>query len=405
MTIRKLGWTVIETTNWNQLFHAYGIAADTPKELRNLINHDIQLRANAIDYLFGAVLHQGTIYSVTPPAVQVIAGILNEPILRKPLYDNTETHQASGLEMILSFLGCVGDSLNYIVDFEISSPPSQEELDRFYADLTLDETGEDNIDWFSPLIGVLTEQAILDLRAMADEILQVLIPLVSDTNSLIRREAVYAVGEWAAKQPLSEQAKIALEKISSMLTCTKNRDERAGLILALGRMDADVSEYLNDVDDAVQACAALFVSSPQANDILINALCCPDQVDTWFEHMPPYFSMHERYYLLGKLKSRGVTIEQMLPAALAVIASSTAVRADYDWGPVLQIAFPDSKFKNGVCPPLPEKLTEAQRAVLEALVANEQLWEPRNGNAKFARMKVGLPNSRDEVAAYIKNTP
>ena len=405
-----LGWNVIETTNWNHLFHAYGIATDTPEQLRNLINHDTKLRANAVDYLFGAVLHQGTIYSVTPQAVQVVAGLLNEPILRRSLDENADTHQASesvstGLELILSFLGSVGDSLNYIENFEISSHPSTEELEKFYDSLAQDETGEDNIDWCSPMIGVLMEQAILDLRAMSDEVLQAIIPLVSDTNSLISSEAVYAVGEWTAIQPLSEQAKIAFEKIDSMLSYTKNRDEKAGLVLALGRMGCDVSQYLDDVDDAVQSCAALFVSSSQANSILIKALSCPDQVNTWFEHVPPFFSINVRFYLLGKLKSRGVTIEEMLPAALAVIANSTAMCADYDWGPVLQIAFPNSKFKPGVRPPLPSKLTEAQRAVLEGLVANELLWDPRNGNASLARMKVGLSDNRDEVASYIHNTP
>jgi len=107
--------------------------------------------------------------------------------------------------------------------------------------------------------------------------------------------------------------------------------------------------------------------------------------------------------LLGKLKSRGVTIDQMLPAALAIIAGSTAMCADYDWGPVLQIAFPSSKFKPGVRPPLPDKLTEAQRAVLEALVANELLWDPRNGNASLARMKVGLTDNRDGIQNAVKN--
>ncbi|MCL1918047.1 MAG: hypothetical protein FWG14_06995 [Peptococcaceae bacterium] len=175
------------------------------------------------------------------------------------------------------------------------------------------------------------------------------------------------------------------------------RTKRAERVLALGQRGRDVSAYLNDADEAVQACAALFVRSPRASVILIEALTRPDQVDDWFEDQPAFFGgMCTRFALLQGLVRRRITIEEMLPAALTLIAKSSEILADYEWGPILQVAFPE---------PLPQRLTEVQRAVLEALVANDNIWNPNphiiDANASAAKRAVGLPISRDEAKELI----
>jgi hypothetical protein len=64
-------------------------------------------------------------------------------------------------------------------------------------------------------------------------------------------------------------------------------------------------------------------------------------------------------------------------------------------------AFPAVEFNPGVPPPPPTTLSEAQRTLLQALVDNDSLWDPVNGNAYLARMRVGIPNSQDEVRDLI----
>ena len=44
--------------DWSDLVHAYGTATDTPGHLAALTSLD----PSAFDHLWGAVLHQGTIY-------------------------------------------------------------------------------------------------------------------------------------------------------------------------------------------------------------------------------------------------------------------------------------------------------------------------------------------------------
>ncbi|ATE53278.1 MULTISPECIES: hypothetical protein [Actinosynnema] len=64
----------IAETPWSTLFHAYGSASDTPEHLRALVDGG-DIRA-ALDHLSSAVVHQGTVWSATPPALAVVGAVL-----------------------------------------------------------------------------------------------------------------------------------------------------------------------------------------------------------------------------------------------------------------------------------------------------------------------------------------
>lgn len=72
-----LGWQAADGVDWSRLFHAYAPATDTPAHLNALIGDDPEAQLAALDHLDGAVLHQGTVYTVTPVAVRVVAGSLS----------------------------------------------------------------------------------------------------------------------------------------------------------------------------------------------------------------------------------------------------------------------------------------------------------------------------------------
>lgn len=404
-----LGWNAVQETNWGHLFHAYGVADDTPGHLRNLANEDAALRREAVDHLFSAVVHQGSIYSVTSVAVRVVSGMLAGPVLRRP-----PDNGPAALVAVLAFLNSVGRSLAgmEIPEPESAPQPTKEELDDLFRQIREDDS-EDDKGWGSSLMDALMDRAVLELRAMAGEVLAAITPLVSDAAANVRWQAMDAAAQWGALQPDSARSAAAVEAIERRLDQTKGRDERAGLVLSLGKLGQNVSRWLDDADEAVRACAALFVHSGHVTSVLVEALTHPDRVNAWFANTPAFFRMHVRFRLLRELISRGVTIEEMLPAALALIArsgsgsgiASVAMDADAQWGPILRVAFPRDELELWARPPLPESLTDAQRAVLEALVANENLWNSPNGNANLARMSIGLPNDREEVANYCRNAP
>ncbi len=71
---------VIETTDWKSLYHAYEHAEDTPDRLLGLLSEEPEVCGDVLAFLDAAVLHQGTIYPVTPPVVVFVAGILDDEV-------------------------------------------------------------------------------------------------------------------------------------------------------------------------------------------------------------------------------------------------------------------------------------------------------------------------------------
>lgn len=57
---------------WATLDHAYGPALDTPVHLRLLLADDERVREDSLELLAESLLHQGTIYSATAPALQIM---------------------------------------------------------------------------------------------------------------------------------------------------------------------------------------------------------------------------------------------------------------------------------------------------------------------------------------------
>jgi hypothetical protein len=59
------GLPVIDSTDWSRLLHAYGFATDTPAHLRALLTDDPEARRQALNHLWGAIIHQGTAWTAT----------------------------------------------------------------------------------------------------------------------------------------------------------------------------------------------------------------------------------------------------------------------------------------------------------------------------------------------------
>ncbi|MGQ4617671.1 tetratricopeptide repeat protein [Nocardia sp. R7R-8] len=68
--------TVLRETDWAGLAHAHGSASDAPARLVDLISSSVEDQARGIVFLYSTVLHQGSIYSVTAPAAEVVLGAL-----------------------------------------------------------------------------------------------------------------------------------------------------------------------------------------------------------------------------------------------------------------------------------------------------------------------------------------
>lgn len=383
-----LGWESADGADWSRLFHAYGVASDTPGHLRALTGGDPELQAAALDHLDSAVLHQGSVYPVTPVAVRVVAGLLNHPALRRPVRYGDVV-----LVDVLTFLRDAAESAaTTSVDGLLR--PDAVDVAAFYSLLVADDPEA----WSSPVAGALCAWSEAELRESSAEVVDAVLPLVTDPDLAVRMAAVGALAWLGVSPPRGRVTELA-GRLAARLRAADGRDERANLVMALGRLGVDTTPWLDDPDPAVRACAALGLRDDVgATAILVDALTRPGEADAWFSHPMPLIWGHVRFCLLREVLARRVPLTDLLPAAIAVVEVANGYTVDHDWGPLLLAAFPDVAFTPGVRPPRPATLDDAQRALLRALVANDTLWDPKNGNAYLARMRVGLPDTRDAVA-------
>ena len=65
----------VADVRWDELTHAYGPAGDTPDQLTAITVGDDTTREAGWDALNGSILHQGTVYPATLPALRVLVGL------------------------------------------------------------------------------------------------------------------------------------------------------------------------------------------------------------------------------------------------------------------------------------------------------------------------------------------
>lgn len=401
MTAMTIGWDAAADIDWSRLSHAYGAATDTPAHLRALVSGDAVAQQAALDHLWAAVIHQGTPWTVTPVAALVVAGLLPDPALSRPVADSISA--ATGWPplplraALLSFLAAVAEATRPdLAEDELAAtacPPgrtaaTQAALDGLCADTHKTEQQ------INELLQALQNRVILDLRAAAPALLNAVTSCLTDGDPRVRVRAAHAASLLAALPQLADRRAPLAVQFEAAAHPASQRDEKAALVLALGTLGAAPRQFLTDPDVAVRTCAALapaLAHDTAATAQLLAALADPAALDTWFVDRPPQFWGRVRFTLLEAALQRVDGFEPLLPAAVAIAALASPYTADADWGPLLQAAFPDP----GNPPRPPAVLTPAQRAYLRALVDNVDLWETRTGNAEWAFHRVGLPDDRN----------
>jgi len=181
------------------------------------------------------------------------------------------------------------------------------------------------------------EIAYFDICSMVSEVLPIILPFTEDPQIDIRNAALAAVGKWGCLNKECTEAKTALllikDKLLNIEKNISNRDERAAFLLALGELGDELTDFLKDIDKVICACAALFVQGRHAESILVETLSEPLEIDNWFNHKPDYFSNKIRFSLLDSLLQRDVSIEQILPAATAIIkVAGGGLGMNFEWG-------------------------------------------------------------------------
>jgi len=402
--MHPLAATVLTATDWGALSHAYGPATDTPVRLAELADDDPQTRMLAVDHLWGAVLHQGSIYPATAPVARVVAATLADPRLTRPVSsifgDNRHPPEPTRAAL-LTFLAEVATSATLGgTDAELATvecPPGTEERLRLLTAGHWDENGWSDVD--NALSAVLMARATLACRAACPEVLAAVEPWLDDADPSVAAAAQYASTRLAA---LVRNDEVTARLVARFAVYAHDRtaasDRRARCVLALNELDTDTTAFLDDPDAAVRACAAISASAAgkaRAVSEVLAALAALPASDHWLARDNPFIKGWFRFTLVAVAVTRATEFDQLLPAALAVAAVASKYTVEQDWGPLLARAFPTRHDRSG-------GLTDAQRAYLQALVDNDDLWDPRNGNTTLYLSRLGLPTSRKECRKLAK---
>lgn len=390
--------SLLEATDWSGLSHAYGNAAETPDHIRALVSSDPDERMNAVEHLWAAVLHQGTIYPVTPFVARILALMLPDDRLAaraRSVFDSDDADGVPVHDSILMFFHALAESASCAPTDEDSATTvlagaDAERARQIRAGHWSD--GDFSDPAFNGIYEALLTEAVSQCVADASTYLRsarsfLLAPLQSTRSCAIATCAEVAkLVEPSERRELEEAFRRAADT---------RVDDRLGLVLALSAMDADTSDYLRSDDLSVRFAAALSDGIPRAPalDVLIESLRHYTELDALFDRFTESFRGWPRFAFVQQACRQAPHFDAL--AAVAPLVAQHPGHPESDWGHLLDLAFPE-KWSDDAA------LTKAQRDYLSALVESEDLWDPAGGgNRTLAFMRVGLPSDRDALQLLI----
>ncbi|MFJ2774305.1 hypothetical protein [Streptomyces sp. NPDC087300] len=371
-------------TDWDSLRHAYGPAGDIPGSLCSLVDEDPEARSQALAALDMAVLHQGSLYTVTAPAALFVAAILEHPVglaEHEGYFPWDEGPARSLRSALLSWLGQLAESAAY------GGNPERDRVKWDWEPWHDETRGERDPEELA---------ALSACRAIRPALYDAVEPHLSAPDPHDREAALGAAVPLLSAPKLADRAPRAAALLRVQLGAGMERRERASAARALSVWGMDTSDLLADTDPAVRVCAALGPvrrDRPRALAVLLDALRDPRTTDGWFPEPLPGLDGWFRFTVLRSALALAETFEEVAPVAVAVVAAGDTSVVDFERGPILLRAF-----DGGYDPAHP--LSRAQRDLLRAFVDTDEATGGIGGNVLWFRA-AGLPDNREGIAALL----
>ena len=371
----------LHTIQWSKLRHAFGEAADVPGQISALASPDAHQREKALTLLYSNIWHQGMIYEATAYAVPFLLEILDHP----------ETHDKPKILIFLSHLATGNASLDIHQMIGESTPDMDEEE-------------------FSARVSVERNWVRTTYEKVSDG-LPVFTRLLNDENFEVRMCAAYV---FACFPTLRKKISRILQKYIEKET---HPQVKASLILSLGALATHGNDLLPDVKNLELLAGSdphglvrLAVSMAVARNLKKNApeehlTRLIDQLTQLEAHLVEGYSklpwadggvtadvsMVICYF--GR-KRGGIAIPDML-RALHYANAYDAINIAHA---LLYLAF-GTKTQQWE----PKNLFELQRAVLEAVNENEQVWKNSLDMSEILAA-FGLPDWPDQITTFLSAT-
>ncbi|WP_208648700.1 hypothetical protein [Micromonospora inaquosa] len=168
------------------------------------------------------------------------------------------------------------------------------------------------------------------------------------------------------------------EELANLVSTWAERDSvrQTPWLACLGQLGVDLRDRLTDPDPAVRLRAALaHEDDPRSRELILAALAEPP---------PP--TLHQFQIVAAAIRV-AADFDEIATAACRMASRDSWAGAGDGWGMLVRFAFPEPYGKG-------RSLTEPQRALLRALVTNDELWDPMNGNCLLVFKQAGLPHDR-----------
>lgn len=383
---------------WTQLAHAYHSAWDAPMQLKRLTqpNPSKEALKRGIDWMWGSLLHQGTLYSASIPVLWILIDL----IAARP------RHPAA--ESILFALQTLCEDLIYRRDegdVDLPEPLRRsapgEPLYEVRSEQPLPRSSDDAVGNRAYFSAAQVSQQLL--RELIRHAIPVIHHCLTHPLKAVRSAAVAASVGVLQVEPEEIEPLIDLNGIIG------NPDYEPGswisVAMILGARGHALNDQLNHTDRRIRLAAAMASSTatdPRSVTELAAAIAEPEWLEESFPDGAAHLDMQLRFHLLEALLARraAASVERPVVAALCTLirTSCSKYTVDFGWGPLLYWAFPERRIalpqQHPFAPP-PARLNSVQAAILQAICENAELWDPHSGNIRMAYSRIQLPYDRN----------
>lgn len=357
----------IDEIGWDALEHAYGPATTTPAYLRALLAMDPTVRSKAVEHLWSAVTHQGTVYPATAAAAPFLLSILAD-----------DAGRPIRIELLMVVETIANGSSYHDVHgrfFSLEERESAELQAQVAAELALTAA---------------CRRAVL---AGFDIVLGFLTDPVED----VRRQATSTAAALALLPEATEAQRAATAAaLADLAAGDEDPAVLAASVLSLALLGADVRNWLDHPALPIRTAAALAPSlrdDPAAHAVLLASLIRGQALDESLPDGYPQLPGYPRFAIITAVCERVPDRATALPSLLVALDLASSWTVDWDRAPMLVYFFAPET--GGMA------LTSPQRTFLEALLSRDDLWDPKNGNAQGAFRRAGLRYDRDAIAEIV----
>ncbi|MFF9349408.1 HEAT repeat domain-containing protein [Streptomyces sp. NPDC014734] len=422
-----------DTVDWANLPHAYGPATDVPGQLRALGSAERGVREKALGELNANIVHQGSRYLATAPAVPFLLELLADPstpigpeilglLARLAIGDDHSPLDGYAIS-VLREAAEGGPELLADAAAQVSmaqephparpEPSADTECEDEEEDEEEDEDEEDDLLPIERYVEDLPHEEQTRIHAFVElaayDAVRAGLPLVRsllDAEDAAVRTAAAHLLAW-----FPEEAATALPALERIVG-DPDPVVAATALVAVGRLAEPgparaprlLDDALDDPRDLVRwgaATALARLNGPRADRAVADALRERVSRDTERGEEVPFFDGDVRGYAARSLCLLGDDhIDETLTTLLARLPEISGGEALHVAGAALRLAFPERPLSAGT--PF-ATLHDRQRRLIRALADSPGTWRLGGrpfGNFAALMRTYGLPTEVDALAAY-----